>query len=146
VQTPAGFFIRRCDALPAQSLSRALSSHSPSAATPLYRPRSWPRLLLLGTVRPPAGSAAPLMSRSSCVPSPTRRQQGKGLSETMAAALGTRENLALLQPRNSHEIAFLPSLDLAAGIDQRIGSARLGTPSLGAVYRAAKFVVRCQSV
>jgi hypothetical protein len=50
----------------------------------------------------------------------------------MAAALGTRENLALLQPRNSHEIAFLPSLDLAAGIEQRIGSARLGTPSLGA--------------
>ena len=48
----------------------------------------------------------------------------------MAAALGTTENLALLQPRNSHEIAFLPSLDLAAGIDQRIGSARLGTPSL----------------
>jgi hypothetical protein len=56
----------------------------------------------------------------------------------MAAALGTRENLALLQPRNSHEIAFLPSLDLAAGIDQRIGSARLGTPSLGAVCRVAK--------
>ena len=57
----------------------------------------------------------------------------------MAAALGTRENLVVLQPRNSHEIAFLPSLDLAAGIDQRIGSARLGTPSLRAVCRAAKF-------
>ena len=51
----------------------------------------------------------------------------------MAAALRTRENLALLQRRNSHEIAFLPSLNLAAGIDQRIGSVRLGTPLLGAV-------------
>jgi hypothetical protein len=138
VQTPAGFFIRRCDALPGQSLSRALSSHSPSAATPFYRPRWRPRLLPLGTVRLPEGSAAPLMSRSSCVPSPAKRQQGKGLSETMAAALGTREILVVLQPRNSHEIAFLPSLDLAAGIDQRIGSARLGTPSLGAVCRVAK--------
>ena len=51
----------------------------------------------------------------------------------MAAALATRENLALLQRRNSREMAFLPSLNLAAGIDQRIGSVRLGTPSLGAV-------------
>jgi hypothetical protein len=58
----------------------------------------------------------------------------------MAAAPGSRENLALLQPCNSHEIAFLPSLNPAAGIDQRIGSVRLGTPSLGAVCRAAKFV------
>jgi hypothetical protein len=59
----------------------------------------------------------------------------------MAAAVGTRENPVVLQPRNSHEIAFLPSLDLA-GIDQRIGSARLGTPPLGVVCRAAKSVFR----
>ncbi len=61
----------------------------------------------------------------------------------MAAAFWTRENVVLLQPRNSHQTAFLPSLDLADGIDQRTGSARLDTPSLGAVCRAAKSAFRC---